>query len=52
MSSIRSFGGSKRFFYDGVHMMPANYRRLVRAVLRDPRARIALTGGDFQALAP
>ena len=49
MSRIRSFGGSRRFFYDGVHMMPANYRRLVRAVLRDPRARMALTGGDHQA---
>ncbi len=49
MSRIRSFGGSRRFFYDGVHMMPANYRRLVRAVLREPRARMALTGGDHQA---
>lgn len=42
MSRVRSFGGSPRAFYDGVHMTPSNYRKLVRAVLADPAAMAAL----------
>ena len=42
MSHIGSFGGSPRAFYDGVHMTPFNYRKLVRTVLADPAARAAL----------
>ena len=42
MSRIRSFRGSARGFYDGVHMTASNYRRLVRAVLADPAALAAL----------
>ena len=43
MSLLRSFGGSPQAFYDGVHMMPGNYRKMVRALLAMPAARAALT---------
>jgi hypothetical protein len=33
-SSITTFGGTPRAFYDGVHMKVANMRRLVRYVIR------------------
>ncbi len=33
-SSIATFGGTRRAFYDGVHMKVANVRRLVRYVIR------------------
>ena len=42
MSRIQTFGGSSRAFYDGVHMTPSNYRKLVRTVMADPAARAAL----------
>jgi hypothetical protein len=42
MSHIGSFKGSPRDFYDGVHMMPPNHRKLIRAVLADPAATAAL----------
>jgi hypothetical protein len=42
MSRIDSFGGSPRAFYDGVHMTPSNYRRLMRTVMADPAAVAAL----------
>jgi hypothetical protein len=43
MSLLSSFGGSPTAFYDGVHMMPSNYRKMIRVVLADPAARAALT---------
>jgi hypothetical protein len=43
MSLLSSFGGSPQAFYDGVHMMPGNYRKMVRALMALPAARAALT---------
>ena len=42
MSLLSSFGGSPQAFYDGVHMMPGNYRKMMRALMALPAARAAL----------
>ncbi len=43
-SSVASFGGSPKAFFDGVHMKVSNYRRLIRALLRQPDAAAILMG--------
>jgi hypothetical protein len=52
MSQVDSFGGSPTAFYDGVHMMPSNYRRMVRVLLADPAAKAALTQTAAAGRAP